>query len=170
METKMVKFEIGKVLAVVVTIVVVALVAGTMLKSAYFQGNTGLEIGLNRLEHAQLVDCTELTLEQAEAFFERELTREEYAIVQACVDKLSPIQFDLNKDLLEENTATVPTPIELDEKDIKEEATVPTPIELDEKDTKEEVTVPTPIELDEKDTKEEATVPTPIELDEKNTK
>lgn len=41
METKVVKLEIGKVLAIVIAIVVVASVAGVLLQSNYFQGNIG---------------------------------------------------------------------------------------------------------------------------------
>ncbi len=39
METKVVKFEIGKLLALVIAIVVIASVAGVILQSNYFQGN-----------------------------------------------------------------------------------------------------------------------------------
>ncbi|MFC1647773.1 hypothetical protein ACFL10_02145 [Patescibacteria group bacterium] len=83
---KLIKFEIGKILAVVIAVVMVALLAGTFLQSSYFKGSL-TDQELFNLETCNFTD-EQLTLLAAD----QSLTEKERAAVEACISASTPVQ------------------------------------------------------------------------------
>ncbi len=92
MEQKLVKFEIGKLLALVITVVVVAGVAGIFLTSNYFKGDLGdaQNGALSQDEEFALQqNCNTFTIPQIqERLSSSYVTAEEKSILHACMNEL----------------------------------------------------------------------------------
>jgi hypothetical protein len=141
MEQKTVKFEIGKVLAIVITVVVIAGVASVFLTSNFYKGMIGAyetrtDAGALTDEQEELLakDCSAFTLDELnEMLNDPNLTADESELVKICVDKQSQEQEEINPEMVPkedlENTATV-TPNEMVPKEDLENTATVTPNEI----------------------------------------
>ena len=97
METKVVKFEIGKMLAVVIALAVIAFLAVSFLRSSFLQGNLKFVSGLTEKQAEQLVDCS-LSLDRTKKLLELSLNEEEKGVVEGCI---KVVQQRMQQDTLE---------------------------------------------------------------------
>ncbi len=72
----MVKIEIGKVLAVIITVVVVAMLAAVFMQSSYFKGSLIPGVDCDVWENSVYVPCLE-QIEQPEATINADITESE---------------------------------------------------------------------------------------------
>lgn len=98
MEQKIVKFEIGKLLAVVISIVVITGVAGLYLSSTYFKGSLGdAEQGALTPEQEVSLqgDCLSLSkTELEEKITSPYLTDEERILITSCLQEYGAVSYD----------------------------------------------------------------------------
>lgn len=132
-EQKIVKFEIGKVLALVIGIVAIASLAGFYINSSYFQGNLSaeeiskicVEEPSNKLcssilneKEIQLLALCEYNEDELNKMLEsRVLTDAQVASIKKCLEKTNPaiepekVDYDINNTT---NTAIEPEKVDYD--------------------------------------------------------
>lgn len=71
METKVIKLEIGKVLAIILAIIVVAILAGILIKSAFFKGDIIIQrvvepLSIEEFDRGVELDSSEVELLEEE--------------------------------------------------------------------------------------------------------